>query len=153
MILLFIIFKTLSIPNRKSWGPDIFRECLQSDGASGGRVCYQRGLPRLVYEVLLKLFDLHMWLWDKHCEIAKRCSEYTSSVVKVSSCSYQKTVLSLVRIWIVRIRFFELCHNLSFWVLSQFEFLSFVAIWTFEFCCYLSCHKRPLTPWDHGYSE
>ena len=40
---------------------------------------------------------------------------------------------SFVPIWV-----FELCHNLSFWVLSQFEFLSFVTIWVFEFCHDLS---------------
>ena len=32
----------------------------------------------------------------KHCEIAKRCSEYISSIFEVSSCFYQKTVLGLV---------------------------------------------------------
>ena len=69
----------------------------------------------------------------KHCEIAKRCPEYISSVVKVSSCSYQKTVSSFFRTWVLRIR-----------VLSQFEFLS---VSQFEFCCYLSfsqfefCHN------------
>ena len=70
MILLFRIFKTLSIPNSKSWGAKILRECStptmwhmscvtcyvsrvtcffgQSGGASRWSVCYQRGLPRLV---------------------------------------------------------------------------------------------------------
>ena len=33
-----------------------------------------------------------------------------------------------ITIWV-----FEFCHNLIFWVLSQFEFLSFVTIWVFEF--------------------
>ena len=32
----------------------------------------------------------------------------------------------------------EFCQTLSFWVLSEFEFLNCVAIWVFEFCCYLS---------------
>ena len=99
----------------------------------------------------------------KHCKIAKGCPEYISSVVKVSSCYYQKTVLSFVRNWVIRIwvlwQFkFEFCHNfsfgfiiiwfveffccLSFWFLLlfellQFEFLGFVTIWVFEFCCYL----------------
>ena len=103
------------------------------------------------------------WVIKKHCEIAKRYPEYISSVVKVSSCYYQKTVLSFVRNWVVRIwvlwQFkFEFCHNfsfgfiiiwfvdffccLSFWFLLlfellQFEFLGFVTIWVFEFCCYL----------------
>ena len=27
----------------------------------------------------------------------------------------------------------EFCHNLGFWVLSQFEFLSFMRIWVFQF--------------------
>ena len=61
---------TMSIPNHKSWGAEIFREspstiichlscvtckvrCVtiffQSGGASHLRVCYQRGLPRLVF--------------------------------------------------------------------------------------------------------
>ena len=34
----------------------------------------------------------------------------------------------------VTIRIFGLWHNFSFWVLSQFEFLSFVTIWLFKFC-------------------
>ena len=36
--------------------------------------------------------------------------------------------LSFVRIWV-----FEFYHNLSFWFLSKFEFTSFVIIWVFEF--------------------
>ena len=102
---------------------------------------------------LSKYFVIHMKFWlqftppmaycgtqlylrrKKHSEIAKRCPEYISAVVKVSSCSYQKTV---VRIWV-----FEFFHNLSLsfvtiWVLSQFRFLSFVAIWVFKFYWYLS---------------
>ena len=39
------IFKALSIPNQKSWGADIFF----CGGTSRWRVCYQRGLPRLVF--------------------------------------------------------------------------------------------------------
>ena len=35
-----------------------------------------------------------------------------------------------VSLWIVRIWFFEFCHNISFWFLLQFKFFfSFVAIW------------------------
>ena len=84
--------------------------------------------------------------------IAKRCPENTSSVIKVSKCSYCKTVqvfffinrdflyfhfchnLGFVKTWLLSQ--FEFCHNLSFattWVLSQFKFLSFVAIVVFEF--------------------
>ena len=33
---------------------------------------------------------------------------------------------------------FEFGHNCKFRVLSLFKFLSFVAIWVFKFCCYLS---------------
>ena len=36
--------------------------------------------------------------------------------------------MGCVAIWV-----FRFCHNLSFWALSQFEFLSFVIIWVFEF--------------------
>ena len=68
------IFKTPSLPNRMSWGPEILRECspllmshmscvpcnmsnvtflfnffLQCGGACWWRVCYQRGLPSLVF--------------------------------------------------------------------------------------------------------
>ena len=42
----------------------------------------------------------------------------------------------------------DFCHNLSFWVLSQFEFISLVTIWIFEFCHNLSffcCHN--LSSW------
>ena len=35
--------------------------------------------------------------------------------------------------WVVTIWVFEFCHK-SFWVVSQFVFLSFVTIWIFEFC-------------------
>ena len=113
---------------------------------------------------------------SKHCEISNSCPEYISMVVEVSSCSFQKTVLSFARIWIVRIWVFEFCHNFSFWVWSQFKFLRFVAIWvvlTFvaiwvlsqyelwvlsqfeflhfvtiwvEFCCYLSF--KVLSPFE-----
>ena len=77
VILSFRIFKTLLIPNRKSWGAETLRECsspsmchmwrvmcqvsgvkcqvyfflsFQGGGASRGRVCYQGGLPRLVFK-------------------------------------------------------------------------------------------------------
>ena len=33
------------------------------------------------------------------------------------------------------------CHKFSFWVLSQFKFLSFGAIWVDEFSYYSSCHN------------
>ena len=36
---------------------------------------------------------------------------------------------------------FKFCHNLSFWVLSQLEFLSFVTIWVFTFWVYEFCHN------------
>ena len=55
----------------------------------------------------------------KHCKMAKWCTEYISSVVEVSSCSHY--FLSL----------FEFCHNLIFWIGSQFEVLSLVTIWFF----------------------
>ena len=48
----------------------------------------------------------------KHCKIAKCCLEFISSVVKVSSCSYQNIVLGFVRNLVDRM-IFELCHNLS----------------------------------------
>ena len=44
---------------------------------------------------------------------------------------------------------FEVCHNLGFWVLLKFEFLSLVTIWVFEFCHNLSfwvCHN--LSIWN-----
>ena len=52
--------------------------------------------------------------------------------------------LSFVTVW-----FFELCHNLSFWVchnlsfwvlnVFEFECLSFVTFWVFSYCHNLSC--------------
>ena len=66
--------------------------------------------------------------WVKHCKISKRCPEYISMVVKVSSCSYQKTILGFVRNWV-----FEFCHNLS---LSLVKVL--VLVWSQFFCCYWS---------------
>ena len=65
----------------------------------------------------------------KTCKNSKRWPEYISSDVEVSSCSYQKTLVSLVSNWIVRIWVFEFGHNLRFWAVSQFQFFSFVAIW------------------------
>ena len=53
--------------------------------------------------------------------IAKSCPENISLVVEVSP-----------------LLLLEFCHNLSFWVSSQFEFLSFVTIWVFDFCHHLS---------------
>ena len=47
------------------------------------------------------------------------------SVVNVFSCSYQNTLSSFD---------IEYCQNLSFQVLSEFEFSSFVTFWVFEFC-------------------
>ena len=50
-------------------------------------------------------------------------------------------VFSFVTIWFfsfVTISVFEFCHNLSFWVMSPFEFLSFITIWVIEFCHHLS---------------
>ena len=57
----------------------------------------------------------------KHHKMAKLWSFFISSVVKVSSCSYQffvvnrfkkKMFLSFLIIWV-----FQSCHKLSFWVL------------------------------------
>ena len=39
---------------------------------------------------------------------------------------------------LVSVSVFEFCHNLSFLVLSQLEFFSFVTIRVFEFCQNLS---------------
>ena len=33
---------------------------------------------------------------------------------------------------------FKYCQNVRFWVLSGFQFLGFIRIKVFEFCCYLS---------------
>ena len=59
----------------------------------------------------------------KHCEIANGCLKYISSVVDMSSCSLKRLLSEIV---------FD--QNLSFWVLSQFELLSFVTFWIVEFC-------------------
>ena len=69
-------------------------------------------------------------LYRKHRKIAKRCPEYISSDVEVSSCSYQKTVLSFVRIENFKIRFFL--------ALSQFQFFCFITLFFLKFHCYLS---------------
>ena len=82
----------------------------------------------------------------------------------------------------VTILVFKFCQNLSFWVVLQFEFLSYVTIWVFEFFLtiwvfeyfhnfgfwvlsqfelssfvfiwfFCFCHKRPPTQWDHGLCE
>jgi hypothetical protein len=71
--------------------------------------------------------------------IAKRCPDYISKVVKVSSCSYQKTFLfvlklSIDRIWyssFVIILSFKFLQNLNGKVLSQFNFFEF--LYRFEF--------------------
>ena len=36
-------------------------------------------------------------------------------------------IILLIRMWV-----FEFCHNISCWVLSQFELLNFVTLWVFE---------------------
>ena len=62
-------------------------------------------------------------------KFAKGCPEYISSAVRVSSCSYQNTVLSFVRIWMV-----------SFWVIyHNFSFKGFITIQVFGFCCWCHC--------------
>ena len=44
---------------------------------------------------------------SKHREIAKRCPEYISSVVELSSCSYQKIFFSFsFSYWVVKVGFF-----------------------------------------------
>ena len=75
----------------------------------------------------------------KHSEIAKRCPEYISSVVEVSHCYYQKTVLSFFSSefelselefmsFVTILVFFKFYHNSSFLVLLLFKFLSCVPI-------------------------
>ena len=66
--------------------------------------------------------------FTKHREIAKRWPEYISSVVEVSSYSYQKTFLGFVKfefLSFVTISVLSFYHNSSFFVLlfelSQFE--------------------------------
>ena len=71
--------------------------------------------------------------------IAKRCPDYISKVVKVSSCSYQKNFwfvlkLSIDRVWyssFVIILSFKFLQNLNGKVLSQFNFFEF--LYRFEF--------------------
>ena len=74
---------------------------------------------------------------------------YFSYWVFVAIWVFYITVLSFVAIWVLKICHnlsCELCHSLSFWVLSQFVCLSFVttsgfwvvAIVNFEFCHNLS---------------
>ena len=66
---------------------------------------------------------------------------YTWSGKNPAYGRYQLSLVSFVTIWV-----FDFCHNQSFWVLSQFEFLIFdtiwvlnlVTIWVFEFCHNLS---------------
>ena len=64
---------------------------------------------------------------------------------------------SFVSIWI-----FEFCQNLNFWVLSQFEFLSFDLVWVdFFFVLFLSfvrkkynkhCDNHKTLPREHPFS-
>ena len=78
-------------------------------------------------------FSLSVRVYLEEEETSQDCKtlpEYISTIVKVSSCPYQKTVLGFFRIWNVRIWVFEFCHNFRFWVLSQFKFFCIViAIW------------------------
>ena len=84
--------------------------------------------------------------------------ENIALVVKVSSCSYQKTFYSFEFEYCVNLSC-QVCQNLSILVLAQFEFrvlsqldfLSFITVsawvlWYFSFglCCFLSC----VTIWD-----
>ena len=46
--------------------------------------------------------------------------------------SFVNSVLSHCEFEFVTIWVFEFWHHLSFWVLSQFEFLGFITIWVFE---------------------
>ena len=63
--------------------------------------------------------ELGVMLKSKQCEIERGCPDYISSVVEVSSCSIPNTCCLKVSSEI------EIGHNLMFWVLSQFVFLSF----------------------------
>ena len=52
---------------------------------------------------------------QKYSKITKNCPEYISSVVKVSSCSYQKTVFAFCQqIELSQFEFFAFCHNMIF---------------------------------------
>ena len=62
----------------------------------------------------------------KHRKIAKSCPEHISSVVEVWSCFFYNYYRHYCHYYYY--------HNLSFWVLSQFDFLRFVTVWVFEFC-------------------
>ena len=66
----------------------------------------------------------------KHRKIAKRCPANISLVADLSTCSYQKTVLSFVRTLNARILAFEFVTMFCVLVSSQFMFFyySFVAI-------------------------
>ena len=75
---------------------------------------------------------LRTYHWLLRCQsvFTKRCHYY--SFLKSVTFDFS----SFVTIWVfefVTIRVFKLCHNLRFWVLSQFEFLSFDTVWVFEF--------------------
>ena len=103
-------------------------------------------LKRKMFHVLIPLPNKKVFK-KNHCNIAKRCSKYISSVVEVSSCSYRKTVLTFVKLscqnlcfWVLLELMFEFYHNISlqkrcdksFWVMLHYEVLSF---------CYMSFHN------------
>ena len=70
--------------------------------------------------------------WEmKHRKIAKSCPEHITLMLRCQVGCFTK-----------RCHYNYYCHychyyynhNLRFWVLSQFDFFSFVTIWVFEFC-------------------
>ena len=73
---------------------------------------------------------------------AKSCPKNISSVFVVSSCFYFKMSLLLL---------FEFCHNLSFWVLSQFDF--FFILSQFEFSGFVTISVKSFSNFFLVWSE
>ena len=81
--------------------------------------------------------------WGADCQTERKSSVRYLKTVNIASIKLWRRKKSFVPILvfnflynfgIVTIWVLRFCHNLSFCVLSQFQFLSFVPIWAFEFC-------------------
>ena len=90
-----------------------------------------------IREVIQKtLHDCEKLPWTHHTDVKVWSWLFLLKYVTLTTT----VTITTITIWV-----FEFCHNLIFWVLSQFEFLSFVKIWFFYFChifsFFLFCHN------------
>ena len=114
----------------------------------------QKGCPR---DFCWKWFTMQWHIWKKIARIAKWFHEQWSHLLycqDVTLLFLENEIIEFFVInWVLLLNWvwsqvdfssyftkqsIALCHNLSCWVLSLFEFVSFVTIWVFKCCHFLS---------------